>query len=49
MQIILEEPKVENESTIDYGDGQNYDDRKQTVKINPIVKSLNLSNLNKTK
>ena len=28
MQIILEDPKVENESTIDYGDGQNYDDRK---------------------
>jgi hypothetical protein len=48
MQIILEDPKVENESTIDYGDLSNYDGQKQTLKIHPILKSLNLSNLNKT-
>ena len=48
MQIILEDPKVENESTIDYGDASNYTGYKQTLKIQPIIKSLNLSNLNKS-
>ena len=46
MQIILEDPKVENESTIDYNDASNYTGHKQTLKIQPIIKSLNLSNLN---
>lgn len=48
MQIILEDPKVENESTIDYGDESNYAGYKQTLKIQPIIKSLNLLNLNKS-
>jgi hypothetical protein len=48
MQIILEDPKVENESTIDYGDASNYTGHKQTLKIQPIIKSLNLSKLNKS-
>jgi hypothetical protein len=48
MQIILEDPKVENESTIDYNDASNYTGHKQTLKIQPIIKSLNLSNLNKS-
>ena len=48
MQIILEDPKVENESTIDYNDASNYTGYKQTLKSQPIIKSLNLSNLNKS-